>query len=74
MYENKYVAKNLNFEAGILEQIKKLGIKNFTEFVRSAVADKIREVQLESLKEYYESDEMKEVAEDFDCTSGDGLI
>ena len=72
-YNAKYVAKNLNFEVTVLEQIKKLGVKNFTSFVRSAVADKIREIELQELKEHYQSDEMREVMDDFDCVSGDGL-
>ena len=73
MQDAKYIAKNLNFEKEILEKVKKLGIKNFTNFVRTAVADKIREMELQSLKEHYQSDEMTEVMADFDCASNDGL-
>jgi hypothetical protein len=73
MQDVKYIAKNLNFEKEVLEKVKKLGIKNFTNFVRAAVADKIREMELQSLKEHYQSDEMKEVMDDFDCASSDGL-
>ena len=73
MQDAKYIAKNLNFEKEILEKVKKLGIKNFTNFVRTAVADKIREMELQSLKEHYQSDEMTEVMTDFDCASNDGL-
>jgi hypothetical protein len=71
--QKEYVLKNFNFDKEVLELIKKLGIKNLSDFVRSAVDDKIREMQLQSLKERYQSEDMAEMADDFDCTTGDGL-
>ena len=73
MDNTKYVAKSLNFDVTTIKRVKSLGIKNFTDFVRSAVADKIRDMELQSLKEHYKSSEMEEVMTDFDCTSEDGL-
>jgi hypothetical protein len=71
--QKEYVLKNFNFDKEVLELIKILGVKNLSDFVRSAVDDKIREMQLQSLKERYQSEDMAEMADDFDCTTGDGL-
>ena len=70
---NRLVAKSLNFDEATIQRVKSLGVKNFTDFVRSAVADKIRDMELQSLKEHYQSVEIEEVMNDFDCTSDDGL-
>ncbi|HNZ53286.1 MAG TPA: hypothetical protein PLW37_00075 [bacterium] len=71
--QKEYVLKNFNFDKEVLELIKKLGVRNLSDFVRSAVDDKIREMQLQSLKERYQSEDMAEMTDDFDCTTGDGL-
>ena len=71
--QKEYVLKNFNFDKEVLELIKKLGVRNLSDFVRSAVDDKIREMQLQSLKERYQSEDTAEMTDDFDCTTGDGL-
>jgi len=71
--QKEYVLKNFNFDKEMVETIKKLGVKNLSDFVRTAVNDKIREIQLQALKEHYQSSDMAEMADDFDCTTGDGL-
>lgn len=71
--QKEYVLKNFNFDKEVLELIKKFGVRNLSDFVRSAVDDKIREMQLQSLKERYQSEDMDEITDDFDCTTGDGL-
>lgn len=52
----KGLLRNINFSRDTLAEVQKLGIENFSAFVRKAVEDKIRDMKLNSLVEHYQND------------------